>query len=343
MRVSCAVLCALAVVLVAGLGAGQEAKPAKVVLVIHGGAGVEPRAEMPREREKQYHADMERALRNGLAALQKPGGTSLDAVVAAIKVMEDSPNFNSGKGAVFNREGRVELNASIMEGHGKRGGAVAGVDRIKNPIAAARLVMEKSEHVLLIGPGAELFARTHGLAEVSPLYFWTERRWKELLDHRARERKAKESARGVTEERTHFGTVGAVALDRAGNLAAGTSTGGIAYKLPGRVGDTPILGAATYAENASCAVSCTGIGEIFIRYAVAHDMAARMKYKKLSLRAAADEVFRDLPKGPRPKDGIGGLIALDRQGNFVTPYNTNGMYRGWITADGKVHTAIYAK
>lgn len=342
MRASCAVLFGLVVLLAAGLSAGQEAKPAKAVLVIHGGAGVEPRAEMPPERLKQYHADLERSLRTGLAAMQKPGGTSLDAVVAAIKVMEDSPNFNSGKGAVFNREGRVELNASIMEGKTKRGGAVAGIDRIKNPIAAARLVMEKSEHVLLIGHGAELFARTHGLAEVSPLYFWTERRWKELLDYRAKE-KAKGAARAAAEEPTHFGTVGAVALDRAGNLAAGTSTGGIAYKLPGRVGDTPILGAATYAENETCAVSCTGVGEIFIRYAVAHDMAARMKYKKLSVSAAADEVFRELPKGRRPKDGIGGLIALDRQGNFVTPYNTNGMYRGWITADGKVHTAIYAK
>lgn len=308
----------------------------KVVLVIHGGAGVEERDRFPEAEQAKYRADLEAALKAGHAALQK--GTSVDAVEAAIKVLEDSPRFNAGKGAVFTREGRNELDASIMEGKEKKAGAVAGVTRTKNPISAARAVMEKSEHVLLVGDGADRFARNHGVTEVSPLYFWTEQRWKDLQDaqkeHEGKGNGAKDRPAG------HFGTVGCAAVDRAGNLAAGTSTGGLTYKMAGRVGDSPIIGAGTYADNEACAISCTGHGEVFIRYGVAHDVVARMKYKKLALRDAVDEVFKGLPK---EDGGVGGIIALDRDGNVAMTYNTNGMYRGTITADGKIQVAIYDK
>jgi beta-aspartyl-peptidase (threonine type) len=328
-------LACAALFLGATLGWSQPA-PRRAVLVIHGGAGAIAKGKRAPALEKQYRDDLERALRTGYAAMKRDGGTSLDAVEAAIKVMEDSPLFNAGKGAVFNREGQVELNAAIMDGDGRRAGAVAGVNRIRNSIAAARLVMAKSDHVFLIGTGAERFARAHGLAEVTPLYFWTERRWQELLDAQEKER-TKQTGVAAPD---YSGTVGAVAVDRAGNLAAGTSTGGILNKLPGRVGDSPLIGAGTYADNAACAVSCTGHGELFIRHAVAHDVAARMKYKKLSVTDAANETFRDLPKAPRPGGGVGGLIALDKDGHFATPYNTTAMPRGYVTADGKVHVAI---
>jgi beta-aspartyl-peptidase (threonine type) len=332
----CGVLLATAVV------PSQPAQTAaKVVLVIHGGAGVEDRKELSAELEKQYRDTLEQALRAGHTALQKDGGTSLDAVEAAIRVFEDSGRFNAGRGAVFTREGRNELDASIMEGKTKHGGAVAGVTRTKNPIAAARAVMEKSEHVLMIGDGADRFARSVGLTEVNPLYFWTEKSWKELEEaKKSAERKKADGGGRADWPCKHFGTVGAVALDRSGNLAAGTSTGGLTYKRAGRVGDSPIIGAGTYADNEACAVSCTGHGEVFIRHAVAHDIIARMKYKKLPLAEAADEVFGGLPK---EEGGVGGLIALDRQGNFVLRYNTNGMPRGSITADGKTSIAIYEK
>jgi L-asparaginase / beta-aspartyl-peptidase len=313
----------------------------KAVLVIHGGAGVLSKEKMTPELEKQYREDLERALRAGYQAMRKEGGTSLDAVEAAIKVMEDSPRFNAGKGAVFTREGRNELDASIMEGRTKRAGAVASVTRIKNPIAAARLVMEKSEHVLMAGEGADRFARDQGLAEVSPLYFWTERRWNDLLEAHKDEERKKNGGNGRRDGvDQHYGTVGAVAVDGKGTLAAGTSTGGLTYKRAGRVGDSPIIGAGTYADNEACAVSCTGHGEIFMRLAVAHDIVARMKYMKTTVRQAAEETFRGLPK---EDGGIGGFIALDPEGNFVMPFNTNGMYRGYITADGQVQIAIYDK
>lgn len=321
---------ALGVVLLLAVMVGGDPAPApgKVVLVIHGGAGVDPRDKMTPEREKLYRDDLEKALRAGQQALQKKGGTSLDAVEAAIQVLEDSPRFNAGKGAVFNRDGRNELDASVMDGKSKQAGAVAGVTRIKNPISAARVVMEKSGHVLMAGDGADRFAISQGVTEVSPLYFWTEYRWQKLLEAR----KAAEAPK------SDGGTVGAVALDAAGNLAAGTSTGGMTYKRAGRVGDTPIIGAGTYADNDTAAISCTGHGEIFIRHVVAHDVAARMKYKKLSLKAAVVEVFQELPK---EDGGVGGLIALDPHGNFVMPFNTNGMPRGYLTADGKTVVAIY--
>jgi len=318
---------------------GQPQGGDKAVLVIHGGAGVRSKEKMTAALEKRYRADLELALREGHKALQKEGGTSLDAVEAAIKVLEDSPLFNAGKGAVFTREGRNELDASVMDGNSGKAGAVAGVTRVRNPIAAARAVMEKSPHVLLVGEGADRFALGKGVAEVSPTYFWTEERWQQLRDAQADQAKQGKGAapRGAV---SYFGTVGAVAVDRAGNLAAGTSTGGMTSKWPGRVGDSPLIGAGTYAENGACAVSGTGHGEVFIRHVVAHDIAARVKYKKLSVRQAADEVMNALPK---EEGGVGGVIVIDREGNFATPFNTEGMYRGHITRDGKVQIAIYEK
>jgi beta-aspartyl-peptidase (threonine type) len=325
---------AAALALLPALAPADPPGPApKAVLVVHGGAGLD--AKMTPAVEKQYRADVEAALRAGYAAMQKPGGTALDGVVAAINVFEDSGRFNAGKGACYNREGGHELNASIMEGKTKQAGAVAGLVRVKNPITAARVVMEKSDHVFLIGEGAERFLRA-SLPEVSPLYFFTERQWKNLMAAQARQRKKRlvEADDGPR----HFGTVGAVALDGNGNLAAGTSTGGIMNKLPGRVGDSPIIGAGTYADNATCAISCTGHGEFFIRHVVAHDIAARMKYKGESLQEAANTVFRGLPKR---KGGIGGLIALDRAGNVVMPFDTVGMPRGYATIDGKFHVELF--
>jgi beta-aspartyl-peptidase (threonine type) len=303
------------------------------VLVIHGGSGVLSRKEMTPELQKQYRADLEKALRAGRQALEKKGGTCLDAVEAAIKVLEDSPRFNAGKGAVFTSEGRNELDASIMEGKEKRAGAVAAVTRAKNPIAAARAVMERTRHVLLVGPGADRFVARAGLETVDPSYFKTEERWREWKEAVRREGQ-KQKGKGPAPKRPG-GTVGAVALDRRGNLAAGTSTGGLMNRLPGRVGDSPIIGAGTYCDNVACGVSCTGYGELFIREAVAHEVVALIRYRKLSVREAAAEVLRRLP------EDSGGLIALDRRGNVATPFNTEGMYRGQITRDGKTHVAIY--
>jgi len=306
----------------------------KVVLVIHGGAGVIGKKQMSPELQKQFRDGLERALKAGRLALGKGG--SLDAVEAAINVMEDSGTFNAGKGAVFNRDGRQELNASIMDGKTRNAGAVAGISRIKNPISAARIIMEKSEHVFMIGEGAERFCRDQGMEMVSPLYFWTERSWKDLQDtDRAAKKKTSAQAPNIP---AHYGTVGAAALDAQGNLAAGTSTGGITYVRAGRVGDSPIIGAGAYAENETCAVSCTGKGELFIRFNVASDIAARMKYRGDSLKKAATEVLAGLPKIP---GGAGGLIAIDRQGNVALPYSTNGMYRGTITQSGNIWVAIY--
>jgi beta-aspartyl-peptidase (threonine type) len=305
----------------------------KVVLVIHGGAGVISRGKMTQELEDLYRADLEKALKAGYNARQQEGGTGLVMVEEAIKVLENSSRFNAGKGAVFTHDGRNELDASIMEGKERRAGAVAGVTCLKNPISAARKVLEKSEHVFLAGRGAELFAKEQGLEVVDPSYFWTKERWDQLQDAL---RKEKEKAR--PKGPGGLGTVGAVARDRQNNLAAGTSTGGMTNKRWGRVGDSPVIGAGTYADNAACAVSCTGHGELFLRHAVAHDVAARIMYKGQPLEEAARHALGQLPK---EDGGVGGLIALDAQGRFAMPYNTEGMYRGWITEEGKVHMAIY--
>ncbi len=332
-------LLALVLMLLVSLAAiAGEVPPPHVVLVIHGGAGVKPKDKMTPEMAKQYEADLTKALQAGFKALQKNKGGSLDAVETAIRVLEDSPLFNAGKGSVFTHEGRNELDASIMEGKSKKAGAVAGVTIIKNPITAARAVMEKSPHVMLTGRGAELFATRQGLEVVDPLYFWTKERWDALKEALDEEKKMDKKGGWKPPLNRYFGTVGAVALGRDGTLAAGTSTGGMTNKRFGRVGDSPIIGAGTYADNAACGVSCTGHGEVFIRYSVANDVVARMKYKKLGVKEASQETLDSLPK---EDGGVGGLIALDAKGNVAMPYNTDGMYRGTITSDGKIKVMIY--
>jgi beta-aspartyl-peptidase (threonine type) len=315
----------------------------KFMFVIHGGAGAIERSKMTPELEQQYRAKLTEALEAGYRIL-RDNGSGLDAVEAAIRIMEDSPLFNAGKGAVFTNAGTNELDSSIMNGQTLSAGAVAGLKHIKNPISLARMVMEKSPHVMMVGEGAEAFARQQGVEMVPQSYFYTERRWQELQRIKDQEKggtqPTKKSARldnqiGVEEGR--HGTVGAVALDMAGNLSAGTSTGGMTNKRFGRVGDSPIIGAGTYADNQSCAVSATGDGEFFIRAAVAHDISAMVGYKGMSVKDAAD---RALDKVKR-LGGTGGVIVLDREGNFATPFNTAGMYRGHIGPDGKAVVEIY--
>lgn len=319
-------------------GAPPQKAP-RPVLVVHGGAGTIARDSLTPELEKQYREKLEEALRKGNDVLQK-GGTAVDAVEATIRILEDSPLFNAGKGAVFTHDGKNELDAAIMDGSTRKAGAVGSVTIIRNPISAARAVMEKSPHVMLIGRGAELFATKMGLEIVDPSYFWTEKRWKQLQDALVQENGGtpeKKSALLPPEDEHKFGTVGAVALDAQGNLAAATSTGGTTNKSYGRVGDSPIIGAGTYA-NEFCAVSATGAGEYFIRWTVARDIAALMEYKNMSVKDAADKlVNQDLVKA----GGAGGVIALDRNGNFAMPFNTSGMYRGYIRSDGQPHTFIF--
>jgi len=256
-----------------------------------------------------------------------------------VRFMEDSPLFNAGKGAVFTHEGKNELDAAIMDGATRKAGSVAGVTIIKNPISAARAVMEKSKHVMMAGRGAELFATKMGLEIVDPSYFWTERRWKGLQEELLKEQQGKPQALLNTSDENRFGTVGAVALDQSGNLAAATSTGGTTNKMYGRIGDTPIIGAGTFADNESCAVSATGAGEYFIRWSVAHEISALMRYRGMTVQQAADQVINKILKAVPGAEG--GVIALDVKGNFAMPFNTEGMYRGWISADGVPHVAIY--
>jgi len=322
--------------------AGQPAprKPNPIAIAVHGGAGVIDRATMTPEKEAAYRAALEQSLRAGHAVLAA-GGTSLDAVTAAVKVLEDSPLFNAGRGAVFTFDGRNELDAAIMEGRARRAGAVAGVTRIRNPIELARAVMERSPHVMLIGAGAEQFAVEHGFELVDPAWFRTEERWQQL--QKAKQALAADPQAGISRDApglfdTKFGTVGAVAVDRDGDLAAATSTGGMTAKRWGRVGDAPLIGAGTWADNGSVAVSATGHGEYFIRNAVAHDIAALVAYKGLPVCAAADEVvMRTLVE----RGGEGGVIAIDRKGNIAQPFNSQGMYRGAIDAQGVLTTGIF--
>jgi beta-aspartyl-peptidase (threonine type) len=316
---------------VASQGQSPEA-PLGPSLVIHGGAGTMRRESMSAEKEAEYRAKLTEALEAGYAVLDG-GGSSLDAVEATLRILEDSPLFNAGKGAVFTADGRNELDASIMDGATMEAGAVAGVTTLKNPISAARAVMDKSPHVLLAGAGAEAFARQIGLEEVTPEYFYTERRWKALEKRRLEE--AEKDRGGEASEK--FGTVGAVALDQAGRIAAGTTTGGMTFKKHGRVGDAPIIGAGTYAD-ASCGVSSTGHGEFFIRYAVAHDICARAHYKGISVAEAAEEVVM---KVLVDAGGSGGIVALDAQGRPSMVFNSKGMYRGWINSNGGPHVAIF--
>lgn len=322
-------------------------KKENFVLVIHGGAGTILKKNMTPEKEKAYQQGLQLALQTGYDILNN-GGTSLNAVEAAVRVMEDNPLFNAGKGAVFTNEGKNEMDAAIMNGKTLAAGSVASVTTIKNPISAARAVMEKSEHVMLIGAGAEKFAKQQGLEIVDPSYFYTEDRWRGLqqvrredslkteLDHGS-----KKGTSGIKQSNNRdykYGTVGAVALDKAGNLAAATSTGGMTNKKFGRVGDAPIIGAGTYANNQTCAVSCTGWGEFFIRLVVAKTVSDLMEYKNYSVQQAADELI--MKKVPA-LGGDGGLIAVDKNGNFSMPFNTEGMYRGYIKSDGKAVVKIY--
>lgn len=314
----------------------------RIGLVIHGGAGTIRREAMTPERDREYRAALTAALEAGHRVLQA-GGSSLDAVVAAINLMEDSPLFNAGRGAVFTNDGRNELDASIMEGRTLNAGAVAGVTRVKNPIDLARAVMERSPHVMLAGPGAESFAEQQGVELVDPAYFRTEARWEALQRAREQDRfelsEDQRPPQGAADlDDFKFGTVGAVALDRNGDLAAGTSTGGMTNKRWGRIGDAPIIGAGTYASNRSCAVSATGHGEFFIRNVVAYDICALMEYRGMRLADAADAVVMEklVELG-----GDGGVIAIDRQGNIAMPFNTSGMYRGFIDEQGRAVVMIY--
>ncbi len=305
-------------------------QPAEYAIVIHGGAGTILKENMTEDQEKAYQEALNAALDIGEEIL-KNGGASGDAVVQTIIYMENSELFNSGKGAVFTNAGKNELDASYMDGATRNAGAVGGVTVVKNPILAARAVMEKSEHVLLTGVGAEQFAKEQGLEIVDPEYFFTQRRWDSL-----QKAKAKENATtGMNLEYNDykFGTVGCVALDKSGNITAGTSTGGMTNKRYNRIGDSPIIGAGTYANNATCGVSCTGHGEYFIRYAVAYDVSAMMEYGDVSLAEAANSIVNDkLMKA----GGSGGLIALDKYGNVAMPFNTSGMYRGYAKPGERV-------
>jgi len=303
------------------------------VLVLHGGAGVEKAGLAPAE-QAAARAAMEQALRAGHAVLEK-GGSAVDAVAATITVMEDAPQFNAGKGAVFTHDGRNELDAAIMDGASGQAGAIAGVHRVRNPIQLARAVMLQSPHVMLVGDGAEAFAAAQGITLVDPAYFRTDKRWQQL--QKALKEEAAKQAHADIETAKHFGTVGALALDAQGRLAAGTSTGGMTNKRYGRVGDSPVIGAGTYA-NRQCAVSGTGWGEYYLRAVAAYDICARVKYAGQSLQQAADTVInREIPDA----GGNGGAIGLDDQGNVAMPFNTQGMYRGWIGADGVPHVAIF--
>lgn len=311
---------------------------AKVAIALHGGAGTISKANLNAEQEKAYRAILEQALRAGYRALQAGEDGSV-AVITAIQIMEDSPLFNAGVGAVYTYDEEHELDASIMHGRTKQAGAVAGVKHIKSPIAAANLVMTESVHVMLTGGGAEDFAFKHGLEKVENSVFNTERR-KKALDSAKAKIQANEQAFFANPENADykFGTVGVVVLDLHGNLVAGTSTGGMTAKRFGRIGDSPIIGAGTYADNDSCAVSGTGHGEYFIRFNVAADICARVKYQDKTIEVAANEVVNQVLA---EAGGTGGVIAMDNQGNISMPFNTEGMYRASIDTSGKVTIGIY--
>ena len=299
---------------------GSKDESVEFSIAIHGGAGTITRKNMTPEKENAYRSKLKETLNVGYSILNK-GGTSLDAVEATIRIMENSELFNAGKGAVFTNAGTNELDASIMDGRNLKAGAVARVKTVKNPISAARKVMEETWHVMLSGDGADKFAKEQGLDIVDPSYFYTQRRW--------------DSLKKIQVEK--HGTVGCVALDKHGNLAAGTSTGGLTNKRWGRVGDSPIIGAGTYANNQTCAVSGTGQGEYFIRGNVAYDVSAIMEYKGKSVGEAAQNVIRKLSD----KGGNGGIITMDSKGNISMPFNTAGMYRGFRKAGQAPEIFIY--
>ena len=332
--------------LAATLSPAAQAAAPRWAIVIHGGSGVIERAKITPQQEAAYRASLAHAINAGTEVL-KNNGTSLDAVEAAIQLMEDDPLFNAGRGAVFTAEGRNELDAAIMDGRTLNAGAVAGVKRTRHPISLARRVMEKTPHVMLMGDGADAFSREQGLEQVEPGWFYTEQRWKSL-EEALKEKglpippkpagTAKGASNGLIHDEGKHGTVGVVALDSQGNIAAGTSTGGLTAKRWGRVGDTPIIGAGTYASNGSCAVSGTGTGEYFIRLTVAREICALVEYKGLSLQAAADEVIK---KQMVALGGDGGAIAITRAGDMAWSFNTEGLYRARAVEGGPIEVMIY--
>jgi L-asparaginase / beta-aspartyl-peptidase len=335
--VTCGVFAFAALAGAQQFGKMSSVKENKIGLVVHGGAGTMERNKMSPEREREYRAGLENALRAGWEILQH-GGSALDATEAAVRVFEDDPLFNAGKGSVFNAAGVNEMDAAIMDGKTLRAGTVANLQHIKNPINLARLVMEKSPHVMMAGEGAEAFAKEHGIELVDQKYFFTQERWDALQKVKAAEKSgANGDKKFFLSEQDLHGTVGAVALDRNGNLAAATSTGGKTGKLPGRVGDTPVIGAGTYANNTTCAVSGTGDGEFFIMATAAHDVSALMEYRRKTLQEASIAVIDKIGK----LGGTGGMIAIDKNGNIGLPFNTSGMYRGYVDANGKFVTEIY--
>ena len=328
--------------LVSSLNAQQETQP--YAIIIHGGAGNFNKQFLTEDQEQEYLTALQKYRDEGYDMLRS-GASSLEVVEATLKKMEDDPHFNAGKGAVFTNAGTNELDASIMDGKTLNAGAVAGVKTIKHPISAARLVMERSKHVMLSGEGAETFANEEGLEIVDPKYFYTEKRWKSLQHIK----KEEEFEKNRTEEDGFlepekvdwkYGTVGCVALDRSGNIVAGTSTGGMTNKRWGRIGDSPVIGAGTYADNRTCGISCTGHGEFFIRFAVAHDISARMAYKKVSLEQAATEVIMEeiLKVG-----GTGGIVGLDKDGKMAAIFNTTSMFRAGKNSKGKKFLGIYGE
>lgn len=332
MKLSCLFIAIVA------LGSAAMTHAAAPVLVIHGGAGVIKR-DMNAAKDKAVRVAMAKALQDGYSQL-KAGKSAVDAVATAITVLEDDPNFNAGKGSVFTHDGKNEMDAAVMDGESLRAGAVAGVQRVRNPILLARAVMEHSPHVMLIGAGAEAFAKEQGIVLVDPSYFRTEERWQQLqkaLKEGSEKHLHTDPEHAKQDSAKHFGTVGAVALDSEGHLAAGTSTGGMTDKRWGRVGDSAIIGAGTYA-NAQCAISGTGWGEFYIRTVAAHEICMKVSMLGEPIeRAAAEVINQEIPS----MGGNGGAIALDANGNIAIPFNTDGMYRGWIGADGVPHVAIY--
>jgi L-asparaginase / beta-aspartyl-peptidase len=307
-------------------------------IAIHGGAGAIHPSKMSKEKDSLYRMALSEALSIGEKILAD-GESSLDAVEQTIIYLEDSPLFNAGRGAVFTHEGKNELDASIMDGNGLKAGAVGSIQTVKNPIKLARTVMEKSPHVFLIGKGAETFAYEQGIDTVSPSWFYTEERWKSLQQIKQTEQLKLDSLiKRKMHDSLKFGTVGCVALDKQGNLSAGTSTGGMTNKRWNRIGDVPVIGAGTYADNSCCAISCTGHGEYFIRYAVAHDLYALIRYAHLSLEEAGNKIIHDkLVKA----GGDGGLIAIDTFGNIIMPFNTDGMFRASSKPGSERQIKIY--
>lgn len=332
----CAIVIATLVPTTAVFAAETLQKKTGVAIAIHGGAGTILKSSMTPEKEAEYKKVLTEAVKHGYSLLQD-GQSGEVAVVETIKILETSPLFNAGIGAVYTFDGEHELDASIMHGGSKNAGAVAGVKTIRSPIEAALLVMNESPHVMLSGKGAEDYAKEQGLEQVDNTVFDTEFR-KQALDKVKARMKQASNGYGTQQGNERFGTVGAVVLDSQGNIVAGTSTGGMTAKRYGRIGDSPVIGAGTYADNESCAVSATGHGEYFIRYNVAADICARMKYKGVSLNDAANTVVNDVLA---TAGGDGGVIAIDKKGNIAMPFNSAGMYRASISTDGKVTVAIY--